>query len=149
MLGWAEFATVQPEMASFGEKRLQYKVMYLATIRPDGYPRVHPFTPFIGSGRLFAFMYPSSPKGKDLQRNGRYSMHSLVADENGTNGEFQISGNSLLLTDSASLEAATASCPYKLSGKYILFEFKIDRCFTNYYTNGTPNMKRWKEETES
>ncbi|HZW54948.1 MAG TPA: hypothetical protein VFF30_01520 [Nitrososphaerales archaeon] len=62
MLSWAEFALVTPEMASFGEKRfVEHKVMYLATIRPDGYPRVHPFTPFIGSGRLFAFMEPTSP----------------------------------------------------------------------------------------
>jgi Pyridoxamine 5'-phosphate oxidase len=132
-------------MASFGEKRLEYKVMYLATIREDGYPRVHPFTPFIGSGRLFAFMEPTSPKAKDLQRNCKYSMHSLVTDQNGTSGEFQISGDAFLLSDSASREAAIASCPYKPSERYILFEFRINRCFTNYYTDGRPNAKHWKE----
>lgn len=145
MLDWEAFAKLQPAMASFGEKRLQYKVMYLATIRKDGYARVHPFTPFIGSGRLFAFMESTSPKAKDLQRNGKYSMHSLVADQNGTNGEFQIGGDAFLLSDSASREAATASCPYKPSERYVLFEFKINRCFTNYYTKGTPNAKHWKE----
>ena len=131
-------------MASFGKERIEYRVMYLATIKPDGYPRVHPFTPFIGSGRLFAFMYSTSPKGKDLQRNGKYSMHSLVADMNGTNGEFQITGNAFLCSDPASLKAATEACPYKTQGQYILFEFKIGSAFTNYYSNGSTNVKRWK-----
>ena len=133
-------------MASFGERRFQYTVMYLATIKPGGYPRIHPFTPFIGSGRLFAFMEPTSPKAKDLQRNGRYAMHSLVTDGNGTNGEFQISGNAFLLSDSASRETAIGSCPYKPSERYILFEFKIESCLTNYYTDGNPNARRWREQ---
>ena len=135
-------------MASFGEKRLRYKLMYLATIRPDGYPRVHPFTPFVGSGRLFAFMEPTSPKAMDLQRNRRYSMHSLVTDEHGSNGEFQISGDAFLLSDPASRQAAVASCPYKPHERYILFEFQINRCFTNYYSNGTSNAKHWKESKQ-
>jgi hypothetical protein len=133
-------------MAKFGEERLKYGVMYLATIKSDGYPRVHPFTPFIGSGRLFAFMYTTSPKGKDLQRNRRYSMHSLVGDMNGLNGEFQITGDAFELTDPASRKEAVAAVPYKLSQTrdIILFEFKIMSCFTNFYTNEKPNFKRWK-----
>ncbi|HXZ91005.1 MAG TPA: pyridoxamine 5'-phosphate oxidase, partial [Candidatus Dormibacteraeota bacterium] len=63
MLTWAEFAAIRPEMAEFGLKRVEYHVMYLATVRKNGYPRVHPFTPFVASGRLFAFMEPTSPKG--------------------------------------------------------------------------------------
>ena len=149
LLNWSEFASVQREMAEFGEKRIQLRVMYIATIRQDGYPRVHPFTPFIGSGRLFAFMEPTSPKAKDLQRNGRYSMHSLVTDMNGTNGEFQISGDAGQVLDSASREAAITACPYRditpSFDRYILFEFKINRCLTNFYANRTANVKRWKE----
>ena len=100
LLSWGEFATVRPGMAKFGEEKLRLNVMYLATVKPDGYPRVHPFTPFIGSGHLFAFMEPTSPKGKDLQRNGMYSMHSLVTDMGGSSGEFQITGKAILVTRS-------------------------------------------------
>ena len=150
MLSWGEFASVQQEMVEFGEKRIQLGVMYLATVKQDGYPRVHPFTPFVGSGRLFAFMEPTSPKAKDLQRNGKYSMHSLVTDMRGTNGEFQISGDATQVSDSASREAAIAACPYRASNtpfdRYVLFEFKINRCLTNFYANGTANAKRWKEQ---
>jgi hypothetical protein len=62
--------------------------MYLATVRKNGYPRVHPFTPFVASRHLFAFM---EPKGLDLQRTDS-AIHSLVTDMNGTNGEFTIAG---------------------------------------------------------
>ena len=132
-------------MANFGEVRFAYGVMYIATIKADGYPRVHPFSPFVGLGRLFAFMEPTSPKGKDLQRNGKYSIHSLVTDMNGTNGEFQIGGRASLLTDIASRETATRSCPYKPNERYILFEFKIESCLTNNYADGVSNTSRWKE----
>ena len=99
MITWGEFAETQPEMASFGAKRLENRVFYLATVGLDSYPRVHPFTPFIGTGHLFAFMYSTSPKGKDLQRDHKYAMHSQVADMNGSNGEFQIKGEAFLVED--------------------------------------------------
>ena len=86
-------------MAEFGLERLEHRVMYLATVRKNGYPRVHPFTPFVASGHLFAFMEPASPKELDLQRDGLYAMHSLVTDMNGTNGEFTIAGRAQLVTD--------------------------------------------------
>lgn len=146
MLSWDEFQTREPEMAKFGEERLRLGVMYIATVRKDGYPRVHPFTPFVGSGYLFAFMYPTSPKGKDLQRNGRYSIHSLVADMNGKNGEFQITGDAHLVSDPSLEQIAVRSCPYKVQdmGNVILFEFKIGSCMTNAYVNGSPTIKKWK-----
>jgi hypothetical protein len=130
---WREFQEVEPEMAAFGEERFKHKVMYLATIKPDGYPRVHPFTPFIGAGHIFAYMEPNSPKGKDLQRNGRYSIHSLVTDQHGSNGEFQLGGDANLVTEAAMKEIALASCPHKPNDRYVLFEFRIGTALTNYY----------------
>ncbi len=63
----------------FGAERLNGKVAYLATVRKDGSPRVHPMTPIIGQGHLFVFMEPTSPKGHDLQRDGRYAILELRA----------------------------------------------------------------------
>ncbi|HXZ89864.1 MAG TPA: pyridoxamine 5'-phosphate oxidase family protein [Candidatus Dormibacteraeota bacterium] len=146
MLTWAEFAAIKPEMAEFGLKRVEYHVMYLATVRKNGYPRVHPFTPFVASGHLFAFMEPTSPKGLDIQRNGVYSMHSLVTDMNGTNGEFTISGRAHLVTDPATRELAIKGCPYSPKGRYICFEFKLEECITNTYVDGVPQTGRWKEK---
>ncbi len=149
LLTWSEFEVVQPDMAKFGRERFQYGVFYLATIGRDSYPRVHPFTPFIGSGHLFAFMYTTSPKGKDLLKNSKYSMHSLVRDMNGTNGEFQIRGEATRVesTGDPRTQMAVEACPYPVSKEkpLVLFEFLITRCMTNYYANGMPNLKSWKE----
>lgn len=137
-------------MAQFGEERIKRGIMYLATIKADGYPRVHPFTPFIASGRLFSFMYATSPKCKDLQKNGRYSIHSLVVDAGGPSGEFQITGDALVLSDPASRQVAAAAAPYPLSElPTVLFEFKIMSCLTNFYTDGQPNPKRWKHQAKA
>jgi len=146
MLIWSEFSVLQPEMAEFGLKRLEYHVMYLATVRRNGYPRVHPFTPFVASGHLFAFMEPASPKGCDLQRNGLFAMHSLVTDMNGANGEFTLVGRAHLVTDPAVGSLAVQGCPYNPKDRYICFEFKLEECMINTYVDGVPNAKHWKEK---
>ena len=77
MKSWKEFAQQAPELAAFGKTRFQSEVAYLGTLRADGGPRVHPVTPIIGE-QLFLFMEPTSPKGKDLQRDPRYTLHCSV-----------------------------------------------------------------------
>ena len=77
MTSWQAFAQQAPEIAAFGAARFQSEVAYLGTLRADGGPRVHPVTPILGA-QLFLFMEPTSPKGKDLQRDGRYALHCSV-----------------------------------------------------------------------
>ena len=47
---------------------------FLATVRRDGGPRMHPMCPVIVDGGIYAFIEPS-PKRWDLVRDGRYAMH--------------------------------------------------------------------------
>jgi len=145
LLSWEQFEKAAPEMARFGVQRMSEMVMYLGTVRKDGNPRVHPFTPFVSSGRLFAFMYPTSPKGHDLQRNGRYVIHSLVKDWNGTDGEFSITGKARLIEDEKTREVATKGCPHTPKGVYICFEFLVAECLTTHYVDGKPQYARWKD----
>ena len=56
MATWGELAIEAPGLAAFGAERLGKGVAYIATVRRDGSPRVHPVTPIIGAGRLFVFM---------------------------------------------------------------------------------------------
>jgi hypothetical protein len=58
---WKTLEEQQPELAAFGAERLNGRVAYLATVRKDGSPRVHPMTPIIGQGHFFVFMEPTSP----------------------------------------------------------------------------------------
>jgi hypothetical protein len=74
-MSWQEFEEKSPEMASLGATRLNDKLAFLATIKRDGSPRIHPVRPFIGEGLLFIFIDQTSPKGHDLRRNGRYALH--------------------------------------------------------------------------
>jgi hypothetical protein len=98
MASWTEFAKQAPELAEFGKTRFQSEVAYLGTLRADGSPRVHPVTPIIGD-ELFLFMEPTSPKGKDLQRDSRYTLHCSVEDSDGGEGEFYVRGRAKLIDD--------------------------------------------------
>src|SRR3954471_14481126 len=98
MTSWAEFAKQVPEFVAFGKARFQSGVAYLGTLRADGGPRVHPVTPIIGE-QLFLFMEPTSPKGKDLQRDSRYTLHCSVENSNGGEGEFYVRGRGTFTDD--------------------------------------------------
>ena len=109
---WSEFATSSPRLAGIGEDRFRrYLMGWLATIRPNALPRLHPATPFVAAdGRLYVFMEPTSPKGHDLQRNGGYALHCHVPDIIGTgHGEFLVTGFAKLINDATSRDAATAA----------------------------------------
>ena len=56
------FGAEAPHLEAFGRRRLERRIAYLATIRADGSPRVHPVSPFIGGGCLAVYMEPTSPR---------------------------------------------------------------------------------------
>ena len=62
MASWTDFENASPEMAEAGKKLLyQYGVgiAFLATVRKDGAPRLHPICPTVVNGRLYALIGPS------------------------------------------------------------------------------------------
>ncbi len=145
-MSWKILKEQNPELASFGVARLHGQVAYLATIRKDGSPRVHPMTPAIGEGHLFVFMEPTSPKGHDLQRDGRYAIHCSVTDTSGESGEFHISGHAHLVEDAETRAQAVRVCSYKPQDRYILFEFEVEAAAsTTYPDGGKPVYQRWKQ----
>jgi hypothetical protein len=58
-----------------------FAISYLASVRPDGGPRLHPFCPILAAGRLFAAIPESSPKGRDLRRDPRCAIHAQPGPE--------------------------------------------------------------------
>jgi len=81
---WEEFQHSQPGLAEAGRALLyQFGVglAFLATVRRDGGPRVHPMCPLIHRGGMYAFIVPG-PKQADLHRDGRYSLHSFPCPDN-------------------------------------------------------------------
>ncbi len=143
MITWAQFAAAAPELAAFGKQRFESGVAYLGTVRADGSPRVHPVTPLIGAQQLYLFMYPSSPKAHDLQRDGRYTLHCGVGNSEGGEGEFYVSGTAALTADPA-LRAEAAVIRYTPRPEYILFVLSVQQAFMNVYETDGPSVKRWR-----
>ena len=140
---WAEFAAEAPELAAFGLERFKQGVAFLGTVRPDGWPRVHPVTPIVGEGRLFLFMEPTSPKGQDLRRDGRYAMHTLVTDQVGSGGEFVVRGRATPVDDPAVRAGAAGAASYSPAERYVLFELGVEGALATVYEGGRPVRRRW------
>lgn len=142
---WKTFEAQSPELAEFAKARLHNKVAYLATIRKDGSPRVHPFTPIIGEGHFFVFMEPTSPKGHDLRRDLRFAVHCSVSDTSGESGEVIITGKAVFIEDANMRNLAVNVSPYKPAERYILFELHPENVtVTEYPDGGGPVRRHWK-----
>jgi hypothetical protein len=147
-MSWQDLVDGNSELATFGAARLSASgVAYLATVRKDGSPRVHPVTPIIGEGRLFVFMEPTSPKGFDLQRDGRYAMHGSVEDTEGGAGEFYLSGRARFVEDAPTRETAVRLSSYDPKDRYILFELSVDHALGTTYDDNGPIRQRWDRPT--
>lgn len=86
MVTWGRLAELRPDLADAGRPLLyppfaNVGLAYLATVRPDGGPRVHPMCPILTTSDLFALIVPG-PKCTDLLRDGRYAMHSFPLPDN-------------------------------------------------------------------
>jgi hypothetical protein len=143
---WKILEDQQPDLAAFGCERLNGRVAYLATVRKDGAPRVHPMTPVIGQGHLFVFMEPTSPKGHDLQRDGRYAIHCAVSDNSGASGEFNITGRAHLVDDAELRALAASLASYEVADRYILFEFDIESAASTVYPEERAVRRLWKKD---
>jgi hypothetical protein len=99
MASWSEFAAAEPSLASAIRALLQQYgpgMGYLATVRADGGPRVHPVSPVITATGLYCFLV-DSPKRRDLERDGRYALHSYPAEE--SDDEAYVSGHAVVVND--------------------------------------------------
>lgn len=84
MVSWVVFRNREPELASQGGDLLYHfgvGLAFLATVRSDGGPRLHPMCPLVNESGLYAFIVPS-PKQRDLIRDGRYALHSFPLEDN-------------------------------------------------------------------
>ena len=144
-MSWSAFEEKNPELANFGASRLHGQVAYLATLRKDGAPRVHPVTPIIGQGHLFVFMEPTSPKGHDLRRDGRYAIHCAVGDSSGAGGEFSVRGHAQIIDDPELRTIAVQLAPYSPADRYILFDFNIEYAASTVYEGESVLRQFWRQ----
>lgn len=126
MASWTQFATAAPRLAAQVRQLFeQYGqgLGYLATIRADGGPRVHPVAPVITEDGLFCFVVPS-PKRRDLERDGRYALHAFPPED--TNDEAYVSGTARPVTDPRRIRHLAGRFQAAPQVDWVLFELSVD-----------------------
>jgi hypothetical protein len=152
MPSWSEFERQAPEMAEAGRKLLYQHgpgLAFLASIRRNGAPRLHPICPTVVDGDLYALILPTSPKCGDLKRDGRYALHTFPAND--VDDEFLVMGRAHYLDDEA--QAGRVRDDQKARGMTstndeALFRLDIERVMYAKYPGGhgtwPPKYQVWK-----
>src|SRR5439155_13891074 len=97
---WADVEAKQPRLAALGREKLGERgVVRVGTIRRDGSARISPVEPLFWEGELWLPMGLGSTKAKDLMRDPRILVHSIVTSRDGTEGEYKVRGRATLETD--------------------------------------------------
>ena len=153
MATWKEFSEASPVLAQKGEEQLyQYGVglAFLATVRQDGAPRLHPVCPVLSDSHLYVLILPDSPKRTDLEQDGRYALQAFLQDKPDSD-EFYISGQGKLILDESLISRVISDAKHHASPDEILFELMIDRAIHTYWEGfGTPDYHsthtKWNAE---
>lgn len=149
MATWNELARQQPQLADAGRALLyQHGVglAFMATIRPDTRPRLHPMCPLLNDDGLFAFIIPS-PKQRDLLRDGWYAMHSFPCADN--EDAFYVTGKAQLVENGSVRDILGGQFVQERSQFAVpspatedaLFRFDVDSCLLTT-TTGTATPPR-------
>lgn len=126
MASWSEFAADAPRLAQVIRGLIeQYGpgLGYLATVRADGGPRVHPVSPVITEEGLFCFVI-DSPKRRDLERDGRYALHSFPPED--SDDEAYVAGEARPVTDPVRVDRLAADLRAAPRVDWKLFEFDVN-----------------------
>ena len=155
LMTWGQFRSSAPEIADAGRDLLyQFGVglAFLATVRVDGGPRLHPMCPVLAEDALFGFVIPS-PKLGDLLRDPRYALHSFPAEDN--EDAFYITGAARRRTETglrrmvadAFLAERNWVSPPPGFDRQALIEFRISTCLltrTSGHGDVNPRHTVWK-----
>jgi hypothetical protein len=143
MATWAEFERRSPELAARGRQILYHfgvPLGYLATVRKDGGPRVHPFSPILHGSGLYGLIGPS-PKQRDLLRDGRCAIHSFPLPD--CDDEFYIASRASHIETpdlERSVRDAYLATGGGSDGSEMLFEFDIEHVMlSTYKKRGEPH----------
>jgi hypothetical protein len=138
MVTWGEFRSARPDLAEVGRSLLYnfgIGLGFLATVRTDGGPRVHPICPILMDDHLYALILPG-PKLDDLRRDGRFALHCETIPPPRQDDAFYLTGTVTEVADAQTWERVATQLldERELDTRWpgfeaqVLFEFLLDRC---------------------
>jgi hypothetical protein len=146
-VSWSGFEAAVPELAAAGHKLLyQYGVplAFLATVRPDGGPRLHPCCPLVTGGELWLLILGHSPKYRDLKRDPRLALHAFAPEH--TDDEFLVYASAIEIADDVLRRQVVSAAHWNVSDDEQLFRTSIERVMLAVYeARGTfpPAYSTW------
>jgi hypothetical protein len=154
---WHEFAAQQPRLADLAMGRLAGPgVVLVGTIRRDGTPRVSPVEPLFWERDLWLSMMWGSHKARDIDRDPRILVHSIVTSRHGTEGECKVRGRAVAETDPGVQIGYADAVSSRLGwepqpGRFHLFRIDVeDVTFIRYDdATGDQYVTRWPAGIES
>jgi hypothetical protein len=136
MITWTDFSRQQPALADAGRRQFyQFGIglAFLATVRTDGAPRVHPVCPVISDAGLHLLIV-AGPKRQDLCRDGRYALHSEICPPPRQDDGFALAGLAREVTEAAVQRMVRARVLAERDGAVwpsfdedVIFELGIER----------------------
>jgi hypothetical protein len=154
MKSWNEFSLEVPELATLGKKLLfqsgsHIGLAFLATLRKDGAPRLHPISLVFANSHLYVLIPPTSPKCSDLIRDGRYAMQAFPPPKNDDNEEFYLAGRAERIHDLTMHQTLITETKIHVEENEVLFDLLLDRAmYSRLDKRGTPEEhpmhKKWR-----
>jgi Pyridoxamine 5'-phosphate oxidase len=153
---WAELRTRQPRLAGVGEAMLtKGGVVLVVTLRRDGLPRLSPVEPFFWEGDLWFLMLLGSLKARDLLRDPRILVHSIVTDRDGSEGEYKVRGRAVAVDGRDVQERCAAAVAEQLpwepeAGTFHLFRVDVEDVVVIRWDEATGDqyLTRWPAGVE-
>jgi hypothetical protein len=144
---WAEFANAEPNLAAFARTRIEGRIVYQATLRPDGGPRVHPVSPRSPPGSSAFLSVTRARRSARWRTTARYALHAAQRweDHAGGYGEFSAPGS---LEQIPSSHPAVLARPSQTAYGLVHYACSIDEAGATEHTpDEMPVYRRWKPPT--
>ncbi len=145
MKSWKDFSLENLELSDLGKHLLLHTrqcvgLGFIATLRKDGAPRLHPVSLVFFDDHLYVFIPSKSPKCADLKRDGRYAVQAFPLPQNECGAEFYISGVAQRIVDPTIRRDIIRRTDMIVESDEQLFELFLDRAmYTTLVDQGTSN----------
>lgn len=146
---WSEFAEYQPALAAVAHELLIGPgVLLIGTTRCDGSARISGVEPLASDGELWLSMMPASAKARDLSRDPRILLHSIVTSPSPT-GEVMVRGAAVKETDAGAQRRYAMAVASNLGWQPVVGEFALfavdvaDVTYIGHAQDNAQHVARW------